>query len=127
MRLIKYFFVGGAAAIVDIGLFTLFASYLAWPWLPVSIVTFILATAINYFLSIKFVFESGIKHTKSVEIIGVFGISTLALLVNQAVLYMAIEWFDWNLVISKITATGTVFFWNYFGRSKLIFAQSSNQ
>jgi putative flippase GtrA len=127
MRLIKYFFVGGAAAIVDIGLFTLFASYLAWPWLPVSIATFILATAINYFLSIKFVFESGIKHTKSVEIIGVFGISTLALLVNQAVLYMAIEWFDWNLVISKITATGTVFFWNYFGRSKLIFAQNSNQ
>jgi len=127
MRLIKYFFVGGAAAIVDIGLFTLFASYLAWPWLPVSIATFILATAINYFLSIKFVFESGIKHTKSVEIIGVFGISALALLVNQAVLYMAIEWFDWNLVISKITATGTVFFWNYFGRSKLIFAQSSNQ
>jgi putative flippase GtrA len=127
MRLIKYFFVGGAAAIVDIGLFTLFASYLAWPWLPVSIATFILATAINYFLSIKFVFESGIKHTKSVEIIGVFGISALALLVNQAVLYMAIEWFDWNLVISKITATGTVFFWNYFGRSKLIFAQNSNQ
>ena len=127
MRLIKYFFVGGAAAIVDIGLFTLFASYLAWPGLPVSIATFILATAINYFLSIKFVFESGIKHTKSVEIIGVFGISALALLVNQAVLYMAIEWFDWNLVISKITATGTVFFWNYFGRSKLIFAQNSNQ
>jgi putative flippase GtrA len=126
MRLIKYFFVGGAAAIVDIGLFTLFASYLAWPWLPVSIATFILATAINYFLSIRFVFESGIKHKKSVEVIGVFGISALALLVNQAVLYMAIEWFDWNLVISKITATGTVFFWNYFGRSKFIFAQSSN-
>jgi len=126
MRLIKYFFVGGAAAIVDIGLFTLFASYLAWPWLPVSIATFILATAINYFLSIRFVFESGIRHTKSVEVIGVFGISALALLVNQAVLYMAIEWFGWNLVISKITATGTVFFWNYFGRSKFIFAQSSN-
>ena len=126
MLLIKYFFVGGAAAIVDIGLFTLFASYLAWPWLPVSIATFILATAINYFLSIRFVFESGIKHKKSVEVIGVFGISALALLVNQAVLYMAIEGFDWNLVISKFTATGTVFFWNYFGRSKFFFAQSSN-
>lgn len=124
MRLIKYFFVGGTAAIVDIGLFTLFVNPLGFPWFPVSICTFVLATLVNYLLSIKFVFESGIQHKKHIEIIGVFAISALALLVNQAVLYIAIEWFDWNLVIAKITATGTVFFWNYFGRSKLIFAKS---
>jgi len=121
MRLIKYFFVGGAAAVVDIGLFSLFANLLGFPWFPVSICTFVLATLVNYLLSIRFVFESGARHRKHIEIIGVFAISTLALVVNQAVLYVAIEWLGWHLIISKIIATGTVFFWNYFGRSKLIF------
>ena len=121
MRLIKYFFVGGAAAIVDIGFFSLFANFLGFPWFPVSICTFVLATLVNYLLSIRFVFESGTRHRKHIEVIGVFAISALALLVNQVVLYIAIEWLGWHLIISKIIATGTVFFWNYFGRSKLIF------
>ena len=121
MRIIKYFFVGGTAAVVDIGLFSIFASYLGWPWIPVSIVTFILATLTNYFLSIQFVFESGARHKKHVEVIGVFIVSSLALLVNQAVLYVAIEMLGWHLIFSKIVATGIVFFWNYYGRSKFVF------
>jgi putative flippase GtrA len=121
MRIVKYFFVGGAAAIVDIGLFSIFASYLGWPWIPVSIATFTLATLTNYFLSIQFVFASGARHKKHVEVLGVFIVSGLALLVNQLVLYLAIEILGWHLIFSKIVATGVVFFWNYYGRSKFIF------
>lgn len=121
MRIVKYFFVGGAAAVVDIGLFSIFASYLGWPWIPVSIITFILATLTNYFLSIQFVFESGARHKQHVEVLGVFIVSTLALVVNQLVLYFAIEIFGLHLIFSKIIATGVVFFWNYYGRSKFIF------
>ena len=121
MRLVKYFFIGGVAATVDIGLFALLANFLGFPWVPVSICTFLLATLFNYLLSIKFVFESGVRHKKHVEIAGVFAISGLSLLVNQSVLYIAIEWFGWHLLVSKIIATGIVFFWNYFGRSKIIF------
>ena len=121
MRIVKYFFVGGAAAAVDIGLFSIFAGYLGWPWAPVSIATFILATLTNYFLSIQFVFESGARHKKHVEVFGVFIVSGLALLVNQIILYLAIEIFGWHLIFSKIVATGAVFFWNYYGRSKFVF------
>lgn len=123
MRIVKYFFVGGIAAIIDIGLFSFFAAYLGLPWLPVSIATFILATLINYFLSILFVFQSGVRYKKNQEIFGVFIISSLALAVNQIILYLSIEIFGLNLIISKILATGSVFFWNYFGRSRLIFAK----
>jgi putative flippase GtrA len=121
MRIVKYFFVGGTAAVVDIGLFSVFASYLGWPWVPVSIATFILATLTNYFLSIQFVFESGARHKRHVEVFGVFSVSGLALLVNQIILYLTIEILGWHLIISKIVATVVVFFWNYYGRSKFIF------
>jgi putative flippase GtrA len=87
MHLVKYFFVGGAAAIIDIDLFALLTNFLGLPWVPVSICTFLLATLFNYLLSGKFVFESGVRHKKHVEIVGVFAISGLSLLVNQSVLY----------------------------------------
>ena len=121
MHLIKYFFVGAIAAVIDISLFSIFAGYFGWPWLPVSIATFSLATLLNYFLSIGFVFKSGSRYKKHVEIVGVFLVSGLALALNQLVLYLLIELLGWHLIISKILATISVFFWNYLGRSRIIF------
>jgi len=121
MRLLRYFFVGGFAAFCDVGLFSISTSYFGLPWIPVSIATFIFATFVNYFLSIRFVFQTGARHQKHIEILGVYLVSTLALLVNQAVLYFTIEQLGWHLVASKVMATGVVFFWNYFARSKFIF------
>lgn len=121
MRLIKYFFVGGLAAVIDITLFVLCAGYLGWPWIPVSICTFVLATLINYFLSIKFVFKSGIRHQKNLEIVAVYIVSIFGLLINQLALYLTITWLNWSFLVAKIFATAIVFFWNYFSRKYFVF------
>ena len=121
MKIVRYFFVGGISAFIDIGLFTLFASYLKFPWAIVSLITFTIATLANYFLSIRFVFESGTKYKKHYEILGVFIISTVALLLNQMFLYLFIEAMKLHLVFSKCIATGILFLWNFYGRKKLIF------
>ena len=121
MKIVRYFFVGGISAFIDIGLFTLFASYLKFPWAIVSLITFIIATLANYLLSIRFVFESGIKYKKNYEVLGVFIISILALLLNQMFLYLFIEAMNLHLVFSKCLATGILFFWNFYGRKKIIF------
>ena len=76
---------------------------------------------INYFLSIKFVFQSGIRHKQKIEIGAVFLVNGLALLVNKKMLYMAIELFNWHLIFSKIMATATVFFGIILGGVDLYF------
>ena len=76
------------------------------------------------FFSIKFIFESGTRHQKYIEIIEVFTISTLALLINQ-IDFIAIEWFGWHLIISKIIATGTVFFLELFRMKQVYFLNYS--
>ena len=121
MILIKYFFVGGAAALLDIGLFIFFAGYLVWPWGPVAVGTFILATLVNYFLSINYVFESGIRHQKKIEILAVYAVSFFGLVLNQLVLYFAIVLMASSLIVAKVCATAIVFFWNYFSRKFFIF------
>jgi putative flippase GtrA len=124
MKIVRYFFVGAIAALIDISLFITFASYLKFPWAIVSIFTFTIATLANYLLSIRFVFKSGSKFKKHHEIIGVFIVSSLALLLNQMFLYLCIETMHLHLVVSKCLTTGILFLWNYYGRKRFIFREA---
>jgi putative flippase GtrA len=113
--------VGGICACVDIGLFMLFAKGLGLPYLRVAAGTFLIATLLNYFLSVRFVFVSGKRFTRRWEVALVFLVSGMGLAVNAAVLWFGVEVMGFGLLLSKLAATGVVFFWNYFARRVLIF------
>lgn len=121
MRIVKYFFVGGIAAVVDISSFILFASILGYNYLVVGALTFIIATLVNYILSIKFVFRSGVKHSKRKEILLVYIISTGGLCFNLIILYICHNTMNIELILSKLIATTIVFFWNYLARKFFVF------
>jgi len=121
LRIIKYFFVGGTAAIVDVGLFFILAKFLAYNYLLVGFFTFILATFVNYILSIKFVFESGNKFKKKQEILLVYIVSATSLALNLCLLYMFHELLQFDVGLAKIVVTGLLFFYNYAIRRFFIF------
>jgi putative flippase GtrA len=121
IRLTRYLGVGAAAATVDISLFWLFAGHLGYNYLVVGFLTFILATAVNYVLSVRFVFESGVRFARHHEVMLVFAVSAVGLVLNQAVLYVGIGVLRMNLLLSKLIATGAVFGWNYAARSRFVF------
>jgi putative flippase GtrA len=106
---------------VDIGLFMLFAKQLGFPYLRVAAATFILATLVNYLLSVRFVFASGQRFGKGWEITLVYVVSAIGLALNQVILSVAVETVGLGLLSSKLVATGTVFFWNYLARRLFIF------
>ena len=119
--LARYFLVGGAAACVDVGLFALFARELGLPYQPVGAATFVLATLVNYVLSIRYVFHSGRKLGRRWEIAMVYVVSGVGLAVNAAILWAGVEVARLDLLAAKLLATGTVFFWNYLARRLLVF------
>jgi len=121
MKFIKYFFVGGIAAAVDFLIFALFVKIFAWPWFISGIAGFILATLVNYLLSIKHVFTSGARFKKHNEIVLIFFVSFVGLIVNQLILWQCIDFLLLDPLIAKISATGIVFFWNYSARNHFIF------
>ena len=122
MRIVRYFFVGGAAAVVDIGVFVFLVKVFGLPWFPVALLSFVLATGVNYQLSIRYVFSSGVRFAQHHELALVFLVSAAGLVVNQTVLWLLIEKLSWDLVLAKMIATGMVFFWNYTIRRYMIFA-----
>lgn len=121
MKLIRYFFVGGAAAIVDIGLFLVLAKVVGWTWFFAAAASFVVATLVNYWLSVRHVFESGIRFRRHHELALVFLVSALGLVINQCMLFVMIEKLGGALLVSKLAATGVVFGWNYAARRHFVF------
>ena len=112
---------GGVAACVDIGLFMLFAQKFGLPYLRVAAGSFVIATLVNYWLSIRFVFVSGKRFRQRWEMALVFAVSVVGLAVNQGILALCVERLGMGLLFAKLAATGTVFFWNYFARRAFVF------
>ena len=117
----RYFVVGGVCALVDLGIFLAGAQAMGLPYLRVAAGSFVVATLLNYFLSVRFVFVSGLRFRPRWEMAMVFAVSAVGLGLNQAILWMCVEYLAFNLFFSKVTATGCVFFWNYFARRVLVF------
>jgi putative flippase GtrA len=113
--------VGGIAACVDIGLFMLLARGMGLPYLRVAAATFVLATLVNYVLSVRFVFVSGQRFGRRWEVALVYAVSAVGLAINAAILWLAVEIAGTGLLAAKVAATGTVFFWNYLARRFFVF------
>src|SRR5207244_13511947 len=120
MRLVRYFFVGSAAALVDIGLFAVFARLLGYNYLIVAACTFVVATGVHYGLSVRRVFESRVRFSRPYEIALVFAVSAIGLGINQGVLFADVS-IGSKLIICSILATGILFSWTYFARADFFF------
>ena len=124
MKIIKYFIVGSIAALTDISLFYIFAKLFGFNYLLVAFFSYTIATFVNYILSIKYVFKSGIRYSKNVEISLIYVISGVAIIINQVSLYILIDFFENDMVFSKMIATVITFFWNYLARNHFVFGES---
>ena len=122
LKVAKYFVVGGVAASVDLAIFATLVKGLHVIWPIAATLSFVVATGVNYFLSIRFVFASGQRFRPINEVILVFVLSALGLIFNQCILYLLIEICAIELILAKILATGLVFFFNYGIRRYFIFA-----
>ena len=120
---IKYFLVGGLSALADFIIFAAFY-YIIKNWFISGLISFCIVTFLNYYLSIKFVFESGKRLRKSQEVFLVYLISFIGFTINQSILFVMIEKFNLNVYLSKIATASIVFLWNFNGRKYFVFLKN---
>ena len=125
---LRYAIVGGIAFVADFG--TLVASqeiYLKSFSSGVYVATvlgFIVGLAVNYALSLWFVFTSERDQGKGRSVCAflVFGIvGLLGLGWTELGMWLGIECLHWNYMLVKVFVTGAVLMWNYLGRKVLVF------
>lgn len=122
MTVARYFVVGGVAALIDLAVFSLLVKVLHQPWFEAALVSFCFSTTANYLLSIRFVFRSGARFAhRRHEFGGVVLVSLAGLAINQAILWLLIERFQFDPLVAKVIGIGVVFFWNYGVRKHFLF------
>jgi putative flippase GtrA len=119
---VRYFAVGATAAIVDIATYYVLAIELSIYYLIAGAISFVIATFVNYVLSICYVFSSGVRFRRDHEILAVFIVSAIGLAVHQMVLFACVDLLAFHLMLGKICASGSTFLWNYGARSRYVFA-----
>jgi putative flippase GtrA len=117
VKLLRYFFTAGAAAIVDVGGFA--ALCLTPIPIAVSAVTsFCLATVVNYLLTSRYVFN----RVATLRGFGLFFVAAVGgLMVNVSVTLAGSLWLGIAPVLAKIVGVGTAFLLNFWLNLRIVF------
>lgn len=119
IQFIRYFFVGGIAAVVNIGLLFLLVDIFDINYILSNIIGFIFALLVNYGLSTMFVFTKDNSMSKIFELVMYVIIGVLGLGFDTLILWICTSKINIYYKISKIISTMLTFIWNFLAKKML--------
>lgn len=120
IQFIRHVFVGGFASIVDWILFYLFALELNIYYQFSLILSFSIATTINYILSKILTFKCKSKKITRQFLLFLF-FSIITLLLSMLLMFIMVDMIFLEKMISRILTTFILLLFNFFVSKKLIF------
>ena len=125
----RYVIVGGIAFLADFGTLTLFEEVIFsqkenWQIFVSTAAGFVVGLAVNYILSLVFVFRSSDNKSsgKSVwEFIVFAPVGVVGLGITEGLMHLGVNVLHFHYMVTKIVTAGIVLVWNYLGRKILIF------
>lgn len=119
-QILKFGMVGFLCFVIDYGLMTFLTELFHLHYLVSCSVSFTVSVAVNYLLSMKFVFPPGGKTDKKKEFLAFIILSAVGLGINQFVMVVMVEAAGIHYMISKIAATAIVMVYNFISRKMLL-------
>lgn len=119
IQLFRYIFVGGTAAVADIGSLYLLTSIAGVHYLTSAAIAFLLGVLINYLLSIAWVFRSTGNLKREISLFIAVGVG--GLLLNEVTIWFFVEVCSLFYMVAKLISTAMVMFWNFGMRKKFVF------
>ena len=121
VQFFRYGLVGGVAFVCDFATLWLVTSWLGVHYLISALFGFCVGLLVNYWLSVRWVFEktkisSGAVQFGLFALIGVIGVA-----INELVMWWLTDGVGTHYLASKIAAAILVYLWNFSARKVLIF------
>jgi len=120
--LLGYGLASGVALLADVGVLTGLVKLAHWPYLAAASLAFIAGAAVAYVLSVRFVFKHRQTVRRTVEFSSFVGLGLAGLVVNAAVMFIAVSGAGLALVPAKVLAAGATFTTNFTLRRQMLFA-----
>jgi len=124
VQFLRYLVVGGVAFAADFGTLTLLHGVFHIHYLVANAGGFIAGLLVNYFLSIRWVFDQRRLRNPWMEFLAFAGIGLLGLLINEASMYLLVDKVELQYQIAKVGATGISLVWNFGARKVMLFQRS---
>ena len=122
VQLFRYTFVGGIAFIFDFVTLYVLTEYFNIYYLVSAAIAFLLGLTINYFLSVKWVFQKRSTKSKYVEFVVFSLIGIVGLALNEMIIWFFTESINIHYLQSKLISVILVYLWNFFIRKILLFS-----
>ena len=119
-HIIKFGFVGFLCFFIDYGIMVFLTEALKINYLISSGCSFSVSVIVNYILSIKFVFDADRDANKVKQFLVFLFFSIGGLIINQIVMWVAVDLLGIFYMISKIGATAIVMVYNFITRKLFI-------
>jgi putative flippase GtrA len=116
----RFVLVGAGTVSVDYAVLYLMTSLMHITYLISTAVAFMLASTLNYVLSMLFVFDSG-KFSRVFEFSFFLVTSLAGLVINQLSMWLLVSLCGFNYLLAKAISIVAVAVWNFVSKKKLVF------
>ncbi|RPH31497.1 MAG: GtrA family protein [Bacteroidales bacterium] len=126
LQLFRYTLVGGFAFLIDFGTLFFLTEYLHIHYLISAGIAFIVGLIVNYFLSVKWVFDGHTMDNRLMEFVVFSLIGVVGLGLNELFIWILTDILLIYYLLSKLITAFVVYFWNFFARKVILFNKSKS-
>ncbi len=112
----KYFVVGGLCTLIDFLLLFVLTRFAGMHYIMASIISFMSATALNYYLCTFWIFRVRTVENRNLEIFYYAIITAVGLGINSGLIYLLTSYLGFYFMMSKLMATFVTYWWNFGAR-----------
>ena len=117
----RFLVVGGTTFLIDMILLITLTKFFEIYYLISAAIAFLVASLINYLLSLLAVFKTGRHENKKKEFIYFLFFTLVGVLLNNFIMYLSTKIFFFNLSISKLISTIVVTIFNFLTKKHFVF------
>lgn len=121
IQFFRYGFAGGVAFAVDFSLLYILTDFLHIYYLISAAISFIPGIAVNYLLSVHWVFNRRVVKNRSFEFLFFTLIGMGGLALNELFMWLFTDVAGFYYLISKILSTALGYLWNFFAKKFFLF------
>jgi putative flippase GtrA len=119
----KYFIVGGFCTLIDFALLFYFTHFFKINYLLSSVISFMSATILNYYLCTYWIFKVRSVENKHLEFLYYILITGVGLGINSLLIWFCTAFLGYYFMLSKLFATFVTFWWNFGARKYFLHNQ----
>ncbi|MGZ6005598.1 MAG: GtrA family protein [Candidatus Saccharimonadales bacterium] len=117
LQLFRYLFVGGLAFVTDAGSLYLLTSEFRLHYLTSTLIGFMIGIAVNYSLSVRWIFQKTSKFKSEITLFTLVGIGGLCL--NELIMWVLVSRGHLFYMIAKLISAAVVLVWSFTLRRTL--------